>query len=173
MRYVVAVAVTLLAAMLQVTFAPLFPLAGAQLDFALAAMLVLVFAAGPVAAMAGLPMLAIFVGFAADQSPGLVLISYLPFLPVVVLLEWSPVPLNRLAQFAIAVVATGLWARLLASAWAFLGGADAAILTLIFDVLLPGVIFDAVLFVLVYTPFRLSGRTERSMALRQTGWEFA
>jgi hypothetical protein len=170
---VLAVTIALLAALLQVTLAPLFPLRGALPDFALAAILVLVFAAGPVAAMVGLPFLALFLGFAADQSPGLVLISYLPLLPVFVLLEWSPVPLNRMARFGIAMLVTGLWARAIASAWAFLGGAEPGILTLAFDVLLPGVIFDAVLFLLVYIPFRLSGRTERSMALRQTGWEFA
>jgi len=172
-KYVLAFGLTLLAALLQVTLAPLYPLAGAVPDFALGALLVLVFAAGPVAAMAGLPLLALFLGFATDQSPGLVLVSYLPLLPVFLVLEWSPVPLNRMARFGIAALATGLWARALASAWAFFGGADPDFLTLTFDVLLPGLIFDAVLFVLIYLPFRLSGRTERSMRLRETGWEFA
>jgi hypothetical protein len=173
MSLIVAGAVFFVAALAQVTVAPLFPLEGAVVDLGLVALLGVALAAGPRPAMVALPVLAICLGFAGTHSPGLVLLLYLPLLPLAFLLEQAPVPLGNYLRLGIAMVATGLWSRAVVSGVAFTQGADVPPVDLVVDVLIPGLIFDVVFFTLLYVPLRLLGRSGRSMTLRRTGWELA
>ena len=86
------------AALAEVTVAPLFPISAAVPDIPLVTLVVVTAYAGPYAAMLGIPFVAICLGFASDRSPGVLLIAYLPLLPLAAILEESSLPLNRFAR---------------------------------------------------------------------------
>ena len=77
-----------------------------------AALVMVVAFGGPRAAMVAVPVVALSFAFASNRSAALVLLAYLPLLPLAFVLEEGGLPLNRFAQTLVAGVATGLWARL-------------------------------------------------------------
>ena len=99
-------------ALAQVAVAPLFPVSAAVPDYALVVLVILTVFAGPTTVMLAIPLMAICLGFASDRSPGLLLMAYLPLLPLALYAEDSRLPLNRYAQMVVAGVAAGIWARM-------------------------------------------------------------
>lgn len=159
-----------LTALAQVSVAPLFPLSAAIPDYALVTLVILTVFAGPATVMLALPLMALSLGFASDRSPGLLLLAYLPLLPLSLYVEEARVPLNRYAQMAVAGVATGAWARTLLALGAIVGGADPAFGALAGQLVIPGVFLDLALLTLVYVPLRLLGWTGRGMSLQRSRW---
>jgi len=153
-----------------VTVAPLFPIRGASPDFALVTLMMLAVFSGPRTVMVALPVLSVLLGFSTDRAPGLLLLGYLPLLPLAAYLDRGPLPLNRYAQVLAVGVATGLWARLLLAFGAIAQGADLQISALLADVLVPGFFLDVGLITIVYFPFRLVGWSPRQMTLQRGGF---
>jgi len=168
MRGLAIGAALLFAALAQVTVAPLFPIEGAVFDFMLVTLLTITVWAGPRAAMVSLPFAAIFLGFAGDRSPGLLIIAYLPLVPLAFVVAEANFPLNRFLQSIVVGVGAGMWARLALSAGAFIGGADVTLSALLFLVLVPGLFLDILLMTFAYMPFRLAGMTARPMTLQRS-----
>ncbi len=159
------------AALFQVSVAPLFPISGAIVDVALLTLFALAFTAGPRRAMIAMPFLALLVAFTSNRAPGLLIVAYLPLLPLAYLFEGGHLPLSRYVRILAAVLLAGLWARLVLSTGALLEGAAFQPGALVMDVLLPGLLLDAVFGTLVYVPFRVVGWTNRPLTLqRTTGW---
>lgn len=167
-------AITLLAVfaavLAQVTVAPLFPLGAAIPDLVLGTLMAVAVFAGPRKAMFAIPVAAILLSFASDRSAGLLLLAYLPLLPIAVLLAATPLPLNRFAQAVVGGIATGIWARMLLASAAIAGGADAEPAALVFSLALPGVLLDALVLASCYMPFRVAGREPRALSLQRTGY---
>lgn len=160
----------ILSTIAQVTVAPLFPIAGAVPEFVVLTLALLVAFSSPKPVMIGTPIAAIAYGFLSDRAPALLLLGYLPLLPLGYVLEESRVPVNHYLRTLAMVVITGLWLRTLLSLGAMTGGADAAFGVLITDVLLPGLFLDLALLTVVYIPFRLIGWTGQGMTLGRTGY---
>jgi hypothetical protein len=158
------------ASLAEVTVAPLFPISAAVPDIPLVTLVVVTAYAGPYAAMLGIPFVAICLGFASDRSPGVLLIAYLPLLPLAALLEESSLPLNRFARTLVTGAATGLWLRLLLAIVAVLQGASLPVVTLIARLLLPGLFLDIALLAVAYLPLRLIGLEGHRMALQRGGF---
>ncbi len=154
----------------QVTVAPLFPVRGATPDFALVTLLALAVFSGPRTVMVALPILSVLLGFSTDRAPGLLLLGYLPLLPLAAYLDRGPLPLNRYAQTLAAGMATGLAARSLLAFGAVAQGADLQVSALLGEVLIPGMLLDAGLITIGYFPFRLVGWSPRQMTLQRGGF---
>ncbi len=159
-----------LIALAQVSVAPLFPVSAAVPDYALVLLVVLTVFAGPATVMVALPLMAVCLGFASDRSPGLLLLAYLPLLPLALYLENSQMPLNSYSQMALAGVATGAWARLILALGAIAGGADPSFGAIAGQLVIPGLFLDFALLTLVYAPFRLLGWSGRGMSLQRSRW---
>ncbi len=167
MKAIAVLAVIVLAATASVTVAPLFPLRGAVPDFALVALVLLAIAAGPRSAMLGLPALAIALSFLSGRSAGLLIVAYLPLLPLARWLEDASPLMPVYFRLALVTVATGLLARITMSLGAFATGADFLPGLLITDILLPGMVLDWAFFTLAYLPPRAVGWRPRPAALQQ------
>ncbi|HMO54379.1 MAG TPA: hypothetical protein PJ994_07740 [Tepidiformaceae bacterium] len=159
-----------LAAIAQVTVAPLFPVSGAVPDFLLLTLVMLVAFSSPQPVMIGTPFAAIAYSFLSDRSPALLLIAYLPILPVGYFLEASPVPMNHYLRALLMMALTGIWARTLLALAAMTSGAQPAFGALIADVLIPGLSLDVALLTVAYLPFRLIGWTGEGMKLGRSGY---
>ncbi|GIW13397.1 MAG: hypothetical protein KatS3mg062_0836 [Tepidiforma sp.] len=146
-----------LAAIAQVTVAPLFPIAGANPQLVLLMLCLVAAFSGPVPAMVLTPVGAVMLGMLSDRDAGLLLLAYLPVVALGALLEDAPVPLSHAAKTYSMTLGAGLVARSVLAAGAMLGGAPAAIGALVSDVLVPGVFIDMVLLTLCYVPLRLAG----------------
>ena len=166
-----AIALLLFVACLaQVTVAPLFPFFAAVPDFVLVSLVLIAFFVGPIEVMFGMPFAAICLGFAADRAPGLLILCYLPLLPLAFALEDGHLPLNRgLRLFATGAI-TGLWVRSLLALSAISQGATADISTLIWQVLIPGIFLDVALLAVAYVPFRLLGWRGGDMTLQRSSY---
>jgi len=170
MKTVLIVILLLLASLAQLTVAPLFPISGAQADIPLVTMAVLAVYAGPATVMLGMPLVALFLGFGSSRAPGLLIIGYLPLLPLGLAFEEWQLPLNRFVRTILAGAITGLWLRTVLAMGAMVSGAPLAIGPLIGQVLLPGVFFDLALLTLAYLPFRFVGWSGHPMSLRREGF---
>ena len=170
MKAIAVAAFLMLTAIAQVTVAPLFPIAGAVPDLPLVALLILAVYAGPTSVMVGLPFVAICTGFASDRAPGLLVLGYLPLLPLAVGIEGWRVPLGQFVRLALVGTATGLWLRSVLALSSVAQGADPAFWALIGDVLIPGAFLDIALLTVAYVPFRLIGWSGRGMTLRRGGY---
>lgn len=164
------VTLVVVVALAQVAVAPLFPVSAAIPDLALVTLVMLAVYAGPTTVMLALPLMAICVGFASSRDPGLLLMAYLPLLPLALFLEESRVPLNRYAQMTAAGMATGAWARSMLALGAIAGGAEPALGTLTFGLLFPGLLVDFALLTVVYVTFRVLGWSGRGMTLERSRW---
>jgi hypothetical protein len=120
--------------------------------------------------MFGLPLLAVMLGFLSDRSPALLLIAYLPVVPLAAWLEGANAPVGAYGRFAGAGIVTGLVARTLLSTAAILGAASLPVASLLFSVLLPGLLLDLGFLTLAYVPTRFAGWEPQSMTLRSRGW---
>jgi hypothetical protein len=158
------------AAVCQVSVAPLFPLNGAVVDVVLVTVVVLALSAGPRTAMVAMPFAALFFAFLSGRSPALILLAYLPLLPLAAYLEEAPVPLNRFWRLIAAIALAGSWARFVLAGAAYAQGAEFSVFPLIFDVLLPGLILDVLAVTILYLPRRLVGWQPQALSLRRTGW---
>lgn len=156
---------TVLATTAQVTVAPLFPVAGTTPDFVLLTLILLTYFGSPRWAMACVPAAALGLGFLADRSPGLLILAYMPLLPLAYYVEDARVPMNHFARTLIVMLATGGWVRLLFVIAAVVGGADASAGVFAGKVLLPGLFVDFALLSVVYVPFRLIGWSGQGMSL--------
>lgn len=170
MMYVAGAVAMVLIAVIQVSVVPLFPVAGAQADVGLIAILVTAMLAGPRPAMLATPILALAVGLAGSRAPGLILLGYAAVLPLAALIEDLPYPLGRAARILATAVVAGLWLRLLLGIAAISAGGEFAVNDLIFQVLLPGMVFDVVLIGLAYVALQLAGIGGQRFSLQQTGW---
>ncbi len=170
MRRVLIGAVLVLAALAQVTVAPLFPLSAAIVDFPLAALVMLFVFDGPRGVMLALPAAALLVGFASDRSPALLLVAYLPLVPLGAYLAGTPLPMNRYTQMAITGVAAGLGARTVLVLAAVAHGAEPGMLALVRQVLFPGALLDLALLSSLYVPFRLVGWQPQRISLQRGGF---
>ena len=170
MKAFAAVLGTLFACIWQVTGAPLFPVAGVTFDFVLLALVVIAAFGSPQRAMLCVPVAALAYGFLSGREPGLLVLCYLPLLPLGFYLEEARVPLNHYARTLGAFMATGVWVRLLLVLGAVVGGADAGPGQVVADVLLPGLFVDFALLSVVYVPLRLLGWSGQGMSLSRGGY---
>jgi hypothetical protein len=160
----------LLVGLFQVTAAPRFPVAAAVPDFVLVGLTLLSLFRGPRTGLWAIPVAAVIVGFASDRAPGLLLIAYLPLLPLTNYLENAGAPLNRYVQTAIAFACTSVWARGMLTLGAVIQGGRLEPGPVVFSLLLPGVFFDLALLSLAYLGFRLLGWEPRSTSLQRAGF---
>ncbi len=170
MSMVLSVVAVLFAAVAQVTIAPLFPIDAAIAELPLLTLAVIALLSGPRNAMVAMPLAAIFTGFTTDRAPGLLLIGYVPLLPLAFLLEQAELPLGRFPRALGAVLACGVWLRAILGLSAMSQGAPFAVAPLVRDIILPGMVFDAVLLGIAYLPLKLTGWSPRSVSLRRAGW---
>jgi len=154
----------------QVAIAPFFPIAGANFDFALVTLALLMVFAGPHVFMVALPTTALLLGFVSDHSPALLLVAYLPLLPLAAYVADLRVPLNRYAQTLLAGLATGMFARLLLSVAAVVQGADFGLSYTLGQILLPGAFLDFVFLTILYFPLRFVGWVPQSTSLQRGGY---
>ncbi len=167
MKALLFIGLMLVLPLTQVSIAPLFPIAGANFDVALVTLALLMLFAGPRVLMAALPVTALLLGFVSAHSPALLLVAYLPLLPLAAYLADSRLPLSRYAQTLIAGTATGAFARLLLSLTAVVQGAEFGLSFALWQVLLPGAVLDSALLTILYFPLRLVGWVPRSTSLQR------
>jgi hypothetical protein len=156
----------------QVTVAPLFPVGGAVPELVLLSLCLVAVFGGPVPVMVLTPLAALMHGMLADRDAGLLLLAYLPVLPLGALLEDGPLPLGHAARAYATVAAAGVLARVMLAAGAMLGGAPALFGGLVMDVVLPGLLLDLVVLTLFYVPLRVAGLSGTGFRL-QRGRYFA
>lgn len=167
-----AVAVALLvvvAAVAQVTVSPRFPIQAAVADMVLVTLVLAAAFAGPRIAMLAVPFAAICLGFASSREPGLLLLAYLPILPLARWLEFAPVPLSGYWRLAWVTFATGAWARCLLAFGALTAGAGLELFPLITLILIPGALLDWALLTVVFLPHRFVGWEVRPMDVQRGG----
>ncbi len=170
MREATAAIGLVLVALLQVTAAPLFPLAGATVDFGLLFLGGVAVFLGPRWAMVCLPILALLMGFLMSHEPATFILAYLPLLPLAAWLSVAGTPLNRFWQTVAAVGVTGLWARSLLAAGAMASGADTDLVGLLTRVLIPGLLLDLVSVSLAYISCRIVGWEPQRISLQAPGY---
>lgn len=167
MKGIAAFLATILAAMFQVTVAPLFPVSAAVPEFVLLTLVIVAAFGNPRRAMVCVPVAAVAYGFLSDRSPALLLLAYLPLLPLGLYLEEARVPLNHYARTLVATLVTGLWIRVLLMLGTVVGGADTTVGAAIGQVLVPGLFLDFALLSVVYVPLRLIGWSGQGMSLQR------
>lgn len=160
----------LFVALAHVTAAPLFPLRGAIPDLPLVALVLIATYAGVRAAMVALPVVAIFLGFLTSHEPAAYIVAYVPLLPVAYALEQSNLPLNTFARATAAGLVTGLSARVVLSVSAMIQVEQLMLGPMVWQVLLPGVVLDAMLLVLAYGAAKLAGWESRRLILEPSGY---
>ena len=171
MRAAIIAVILLFTALAQVTVAPLFPVSGAVVELPIIALLLIAVFVGPTVVMYGLPVLALFVSFAANLEFAWLVIAYLPLLPAAGwLARQHALPLGRYPQTLALAVAAGVWARSLLAVVAMVSGADPAVIFLVTDVILPGILLDAALLSFAYLACRSVGWEARSMELQRIGF---
>lgn len=159
-------------AILQATVSPLFPLFNAQADFGLLLLAWLCVFRGPRTVMWAIPFMALFSGFLIDRSPGLLIIGYLPLVPMMAAMRPrdTNVIFGSYWRVALTVALTGGFLRTLLALTTMLQGGEIAVLTLIFGIVIPGFILDAALLTVAYLPARLIGWNISSMSLSKGGY---
>lgn len=161
MKPFVLFALLFLAVVGQVTVAPLFPISGANPEFVLLALCLLTAFGGPVPVMVLTPLGAVMLGLLSDRGAGLLLLAYLPVLPIAGLLAGLGRPFNHTTRTFAMTIGAGIAFRVVMSAGAMVGGAPVQIGPLVSDVLLPGMFVDLVTLTVCYVPLRLAGWTGR------------
>ncbi|HET7737593.1 MAG TPA: hypothetical protein VFK32_03380 [Tepidiformaceae bacterium] len=169
MKIAIAVVMVVLAVSAQVTIAPLFPLGASIADMVLVTLVLATAFAGPRTGMFAVPFAAICLGFVSDRDAGLLLLAFIPILPLARWLETSAVPVSGYWRVALTVLGTGLWARLVLAAGVFVNGGDLPLSTLVFSALLPGALLDWALLTLAYFPHRFVGWEVRPMDVQRGG----
>ena len=170
MKGFLAVMATIFAAIAQVTVAPLFPVSGVVFDFVLLALILIAAFGSPKRAMVCVPVAALAYGFLSNREPGLLVLAYLPLLPLGLYLEEINIPLNHYVRTALAMLLTGVWARTILVLGSVVGGAHAPLGLTVSDVILPGILLDLSLLTVVYVPLRLLGWSGQGMSLSRGGY---
>jgi len=165
MKAIAAVGLTIFAAICQVTVAPLFPVGSVVFDFVLLSLVLVAAFGSPQRAMLCVPVAALAYGFLSNREPGLLVLAYLPLLPLGLYLEEARVPLNHYARTTFAFMATGAWVRSLLVLGAIVGGAEAGPGVVLTQVVLPGLLVDFALLSVAYVPLRLLGWSGQGMSL--------
>jgi hypothetical protein len=169
-RQAATAAGVLLVALLQASTVSLFPIGGVVVDVLLVVIVWIAVFRGPVTALWVIPLAAITYGFAGGKSPALVLVAYLPLMPLANYLETAGAPLNRYAQTALATAATAGWSRGIFTLAAVVQGAELDPVYLFFRLILPGILFDVTLLSVAYLAFRLLGWEPRTTSLQRGGF---
>jgi len=170
MRVIVYCVNLVLLALAQVAIAPLFPLGGAIPDLALIGILALALYEGPHPAMVAIPVLALLIGFGTDRSPSLLLLAYLPVLPLAFFLATAGLPLNRYAQASLTAVIGGMAARFFLALGPLTQGAAFSVGGLTKDLLLPGAFLDWALLTAAFIPLRFLGREASRLTLSRSSY---
>lgn len=170
MRVVVYAVNLVLLALAQIAIAPLFPLGAAIPDLALIGILALAVYEGPHPAMVAIPFLALIIGFGSDRSPALLLLAYLPVLPLAFLFETAGLPLNRYAQASLTAVIGGMGVRFFLALGPLTAGAAFSVGGLTKDLLLPGAFLDWALLTMTFIPLRLLGREASRLSLSRSSY---
>lgn len=155
------------AACAQVAVAPLFPISGAIPDFGLVSLMAIAFFMGPGPTTLALPFFAVCLGFLSGREPGLLLLGYMPLLPLALWCENVPVPLTGGGRFLATGVATGFGLRLALSLGAVMRGTPLEPVAVIFSVLIPGAILDIGLLTFTYVACRSLRLEPRKMTLQR------
>lgn len=170
MTYAAGLIFVVLIASLQVSVAPLFPISGAEADLGLIAILGIAMIAGPRPAMLATPALALAIGLAGSRSPGLLLAAYAAILPLAAFMDDLPYPLGRFPRLLFVAAFAGMWGRVLLGIAAMASGGDFAVRALLFQVILPGLVFDLALIAVVFAVTRAAGIGVRRFTLQRAGW---
>jgi hypothetical protein len=160
----------LMAAVLQVSLAPLFPISGATFEFLPLVLLLTARLKGPRLAMIALPFGAICTAFLIDRSPALLILAYVPLLPLLYAVDEYGPPLGTTGRTILAAVLAGAWLRVVLALGAVAGGASLEPGALAGAVLLPGMFLDAALTATIYAPVRFVAWEPRSMSLSRRGY---
>jgi hypothetical protein len=169
MKTAILAVLTALAIFAQVTVAPRFPISGAVFNFPLMLLVLIAAFGGPLAAMVTTPIVAILLGFASDRSPGLLLIGYLPLLPLGLLLEQSNLPLTHFFRTLGTGIIGGIWLRGILALAVMAQGAGFTV-SVLTKVIIPGILLDFALLAVVYLLLRLIGLSGRSLTLSRGGF---
>lgn len=172
MRAPLVLALVVMAGVAQVTVASLFPLRGAVVEFGLLTVMLVALTAGPRAGMVAAPFAALAVGFASNRAPALLILAYLPLLPVAAFIEEARLPFARYLQLLATMVLCGIWARGVLTVGPIAQGADLPILALFRDLLIPGIVLDFLAFTAIYVPMRMIGRGADSFTLARGRYAF-
>lgn len=171
MSWPIAAILLFLAVCAQVTVAPLFPVAAAIPDMVLVTFVLVVAFAGARTSMVALPFMALGLGFLIGREPGLLLLAYLPALP---LARWTELSAPRGAtpfqRLLVVTLLTGLWARSLLAFGAIVNGADFEGSVLVVRILLPGAVLDLALLGVAYLPHRALRWRVRPLELARSGF---
>ena len=160
-----SVMATVFAAICQVTVAPLFAVCGTAPDLVLLTLVLVTVFGSPRRTMVCIPVAALSFGFLADRAPALLILGYLPLLPLAYYLEDARVPLNHYARALVVMLVTGGVVRSLFVTSAVVGGAEAPLGAVLGQVLIPGLLVDFALLSAVYIPLRLIGWSGQGMSL--------
>jgi len=169
MKTLVVALLLVIAAVAQVTVSPRFPIEAAIADITLVTLVLSAAFAGPRVAMLAIPFAAICLGFTTGREPGLLLLAYLPILPLARWLETMAVPLPDYWRVAAVTLATGAWARVLLAIGAVVGGASPDMVALITIIVIPGALLDWALLTVAYLPHRFVGWQVRGMDVERGG----
>ena len=170
MRALLLLPLLLATVLAQVAVAPFFPLAGAVVDLPVVALLLLAAFAGPLAVMLALPVLVLFLGFAANVEFEWLVIAYLPLLPAAAWLQRQPLPQTPYTLVLVVTVAAAVWARAVFAAVAVTSGASPDIGAIAAEVLIPGAVLDAAVLSAGYALCRWIGWPARSLELERAGF---
>lgn len=165
MKGLALAALVVAAAVAQVTVAPLFPVRGAVPELVLLTLALIGTFAGPRPAMVLTPVAALAAGFLSDRDAGLLLVAYLPLLPLGAWLEDAPVPLAPGVRTWLTLLGGGVAYRVVLSAAAMLTGAPVLVGGLVWEVVVPGLLVDSLFFLLCYLPLRFVGWTGGGLKL--------
>lgn len=172
MRAILTLLLIVFAGVAQVTVAALFPLRGAAVEFGLLTVIFLGLTSGPRTAMFALPCVALTIGFTSDRAPALLILAYLPALPVAAFVEQARMPVTRYLQLLGVIGLCGLWARATLTIGPVAQGADLPVLALFRDLLIPGMALDFISFTAIYVPIRMMGRGADTFTLERGRYAF-
>ncbi len=168
MRAALIALLVLATTLAQVVVAPLFPLQGMVVELPVVALLLLAVFAGPRAVMITLPLLVIAIGFSTNVEFEWLVLAYLPLLPCAAWIQRQAlIPQTPYLLVLGMAFASGLWVRAVFSGVAMLSGASLSVDAIVFDALLPGALFDAVVASIAYALCRWIGWTTRSLDLER------
>lgn len=166
MREVVYAVILFLAVAAQVSVAPLFRFGGAELQPVLLFVLFVLLIEGPRPALVATPIAAIVLAFASGREPGLFVLGFVPLVLVAAWLDGMRLPVTRFSIIAATFIAAGAWFRLVLAIAAMVQGADPALWTLAWNVLLAGALLDLALLGIAYLPTTLVRLEHRALSLR-------
>ena len=170
MRALLLLPLLLATVLAQVAVAPFFPLAGAVVELPVVVLLLLAAFAGPLAVMLALPVLVLFLGFAANVEFEWLVIAYLPLLPAAAWLQRQPLPQTPYTLVLAVTVAAAVWARAVFAAVAVTSGASPDPGAIAAEVLIPGAVLDAAVLSAGYALCRWIGWPARSLELERAGF---